>query len=132
VIAVMLAGVIALQYSLDTRALERALEQQGMTLAGYREQIRRQYITQSLINEFVSSRITLLSQEVEKYYKDHAAEYGVPEEVTLSEIIIPIVGDENEAAAKAAIINPRRDGGKYKSITRINPDSGSFAKAASF
>jgi parvulin-like peptidyl-prolyl isomerase len=72
----------------DTDALEKELAKQGMTLRDLREQWRKQMIVSDLINEFVRSRITLLSEEIEKYYKDHAAEYTIPEEVTLSEIMI--------------------------------------------
>jgi len=45
----------------------------------------------------VGSRITLLTPEIEKFYKDHAAEYTVPEEVTLSEIVITGEADDKQA-----------------------------------
>jgi peptidyl-prolyl cis-trans isomerase SurA len=85
----------------DMQEFERALAQQGMTMVGFRERLRRQIITEGLVQEMVSSRITLLSQEIDKYYKDHAADYTSPEEVTLSEIMIPFEGNPAEAEAKA-------------------------------
>ena len=85
----------------DMQEFERILAQQGMTMVGFRERLRRQIIIQSLVQEFVGSRITLLSQEIDKYYKDHAAEYTSPEEVTLSEIMIPFAGKPAEAEARA-------------------------------
>ena len=85
----------------DMQEFERALAQQGMTMVGFRERLRRQIITQSLVQEMVGSRITLLSQEIDKYYKDHAADYTSQEEVTLSEIVIPSEGSPAEAEAKA-------------------------------
>jgi len=85
----------------DMQEFERALAQQGMTMVGFRERLRRQIITQSLVQEFVGSRITLLSQEIDKYYKDHAADYTSQEEVSLSEIIIPSGASPAEAEAKA-------------------------------
>lgn len=91
----------------DMQEFERALQQQGLTLASYREYLRNQIVTQSLVSEFVSSRITLLSEEVERYYKDHAAEFTTLEEVTLSEIIIPVEGSESEAKARAEEIHER-------------------------
>jgi parvulin-like peptidyl-prolyl isomerase len=84
--------------------LERALQQQGMSLPAFRERIRNSMITDSLINEFVRSRITLLTPEIEKYYKEHAADFTTPEEVTLSEIVIPVEGNPAEAEAKANTI----------------------------
>jgi peptidyl-prolyl cis-trans isomerase SurA len=91
----------------DMQEFERALGQQGDTLAGFRERIKKQYITQGMISEFVASRITLLTQEVEKYYKDHAAEFTTQEEVTLSEIYIPSEGNALEAEARANDIYKR-------------------------
>jgi len=91
----------------DMQEFERILAQQGMTLVGFREQIRNQIIVQSLVQEFVGSRITLLPQEVEKYYKDHANEFSTPEEVTLSEIIVSSGGNPSEAEARAKDILAR-------------------------
>ncbi|HSP06592.1 MAG TPA: peptidyl-prolyl cis-trans isomerase, partial [Acidobacteriota bacterium] len=58
---------------------------------------KKRIITESLVNEFVGSRITLLSQEVEKYYKDHTPEFTTPEEVSLSEIIVTMGDSDAEA-----------------------------------
>jgi peptidyl-prolyl cis-trans isomerase SurA len=96
----------------DMQELERAAAQQGLTLPALRERIRRQIITQGVVNEFVGSRITLLSQEVEKFHKDHATEYTIPEEVTLSEIIIPMENSADEAEAKAGEILKRLSQGE--------------------
>ncbi len=96
----------------DTEDFERALSQQGMTLPAFRERIRRQIIINSLIQEFVGSRITLLAPEIEKYYKDHAQDFSTPEEVTLSEIIIPIEGDASEAETKANEVRKRLSQGE--------------------
>ncbi|MBM3791108.1 MAG: hypothetical protein FJW35_12285 [Acidobacteria bacterium] len=82
----------------DMQEFEAALGQQGFTLAGYREYLRKQMIIQGLVGEFVNSRITLLTEEIERYYNDHKADFSTPEEVTLSEIIIPT--DEGESAAE--------------------------------
>jgi peptidyl-prolyl cis-trans isomerase SurA len=91
----------------DMQEFEQALAQQGQTLAGYREYVRRQYIIQGLVQEFVGSRITLLSEEVDRYYRDHKSDFSTPEEVTLSEILIPESGGDSDAAARAAEIHKR-------------------------
>ena len=81
----------------DTDDLEKALEEEGNSLKEYRESIRRNIIVQSLIDYFVSSRITLLTPEIEKYYNDHLADFSSPEEVTLSTIEIALKGDPQAA-----------------------------------
>jgi peptidyl-prolyl cis-trans isomerase SurA len=92
----------------DMEQFEQALAQQGFTMAGYRDYLRKQYIIQGLIQEFVSSRITLLSEEIERYYRDHKADFSTPEEVSLSEIVIPMEsGSDSDAASRAAEIHNR-------------------------
>jgi peptidyl-prolyl cis-trans isomerase SurA len=91
----------------DMQEFEQALAQQGMTLLEFRDKIRKQILAQGLIQEFVGSRITLTSQEIEKYYRDNETEYTTPEEVSLSEIIIPTEGDDGSAMAKASEILSR-------------------------
>jgi len=85
----------------ETDQLSNALEQQGLTLRDFREQLRKQIITNDLIGEFVGSRITLLTPEIEKFYKDNAAEFTTPEEVTLSEIVLNSDGDDRAAENRA-------------------------------
>ena len=85
----------------DTEALEKALAQQGMTVRELREQIQDQLMGQYLVNDFVRARITLLTPEIEKYYKDHTADFTTIDEVTLSEIIIQANGSGSTAESQA-------------------------------
>jgi len=96
----------------DMQEFERLLGQQGMTMPGFRDQIRKRIIIDSLVDSFVRSRITLLSNEIERYYRDHAADFTSIEEVTLSEIVIPIEGDAAAAQAKAAEVHKRAVSGE--------------------
>jgi peptidyl-prolyl cis-trans isomerase SurA len=78
----------------DMEEFERILEQQrGTTLAAFREDIKKEMIIQEVKGYFVDSRITLLSEEIERFYKDHIKDFSSPEEVTLSEIIVPTSSD---------------------------------------
>ncbi len=85
----------------DMQDFERVLNQQGKSLPGFREMIRKKIITDSLIQDFVGSHITVLTAEIEKFYREHAREFTKPEEVTLSEIVIPVEDAEGEAQARA-------------------------------
>jgi peptidyl-prolyl cis-trans isomerase SurA len=96
----------------DTSELEEALAQQGITLTDFRDQIRRSIITNDLIDTFVRSRITLLTPEIEKYYKDNADQFTTPEEVTLSEIVIPNEGSDAAAQNRANDIYSRLQKGE--------------------
>jgi parvulin-like peptidyl-prolyl isomerase len=77
----------------DMDEFEQALQQQGMTLAGFRDDMKKEMIIQDVIGYFVDSRITLLAEEIERFYKEHTKEYSTPEEVSLSEIVIPNSSD---------------------------------------
>jgi len=96
----------------DTEALEKALTQQGMTVKELRDQIRDALMGQYLVNDFVRGKITLLTPEIEKYYKDHTADFTTPEEVTLSEIIIQTDGSDTEAENRANDIYRRLEQGE--------------------
>ncbi len=78
----------------DTQELEKALEQSGRSLRDFRDQFKRQIMINDLIYEFVDSRIALLTPEVDKYYRDHQADFTTPEEVTLSTIVIKEATDK--------------------------------------
>jgi peptidyl-prolyl cis-trans isomerase SurA len=104
----------------DEEALAQDLIKQGTNLGEFREDIQKQISIEEVKNSFIGSRITILLPEIEKYYKDHMAEYTSPAEVTLSEIIIPVEGDKQEAESRANDI--------YR---QLKEDKGSFPKLAS-
>jgi peptidyl-prolyl cis-trans isomerase SurA len=85
----------------DTAEFEKVLAQQGTTMSEFREQLKNQIIISSLVSEMIGSRISILSQDVEKYYKDHIKDFTTPEEVTLSEIVISGEGSDKANEAKA-------------------------------
>jgi peptidyl-prolyl cis-trans isomerase SurA len=85
----------------DLDEFELVLEKEGTTMTAYREEVRKGMIVRDLIGYFVDSRITLLAEEVERYYKDHLKDFSTVEEVTLSEIIIPIPATGNDGQGQA-------------------------------
>ncbi len=91
----------------DTNELEDILIQQGTTLNDYRDLLRDEVIAQGMIDEFVRSRITILTQEIEKYYNNNVREFTIPEEVSLSEIVIAGKASDSEAEARAKDIYQR-------------------------
>jgi peptidyl-prolyl cis-trans isomerase SurA len=84
-----------------TDELEEALAREGKSLKEYREIIEKQMISQDLVNDFISSKISLLTPEIERYYQNHQEDYTTPEEVTLSEIIIAKTEGSPEAENRA-------------------------------
>ena len=90
--------------SLDV--LDQYLRQRGSSLAAYKERVKEQMITQNLLQTFVYSKVTLLTPEVEAYYKEHAADFTEPGRVHLAEILFLKEGkprDQVEKSAQAAL-----------------------------
>ena len=91
----------------DTDEFENALAQDGQSLKTFRESIERHMISQALVNDFINSRINLMTPEIERYYQNNQAAFSTPEEVTLSEIILDTSKGVSEAENLAAEIAGR-------------------------
>ncbi len=111
----------------DTDELEKTLEESGRTLREYRDDLKRSVIIRELVNEFVDSRIALLTPEIEKYYKDHAADFTTPEEVTLSEILISTEDGDKAAEDRANDIYSRLQKGESFAALASQYSKGSTA-----
>ena len=96
----------------DEDELEQALFKQGTNLKEFREDIQKQISIDNVKNDLIGSRITILKIEIEKYYKDHLADYTSSAEVSLSEIIIPVAGDKQAAENRANDIYRRLQQGE--------------------
>lgn len=96
----------------DTDEFEEALAREGQSLREYRDLLRRQVIASELVNDFINARISLLTPEIEQYYKNHLAEYTTPEEITLSEILITAADGDAAALARAEDLHRRLLGGE--------------------
>jgi len=79
--------------------LDQYLRQRGSSLTEYRQRIKEQMITRSLIQQYVYSKITLLTPEVEAYFKAHEDEFAVPAQVHLAEILF-LTEDKDKAVVR--------------------------------
>jgi peptidyl-prolyl cis-trans isomerase SurA len=77
-----------------TKDFERRLESQGLTLAELRTQVRQGLVIQKLIEQEISSRITVSKAEIANYYTRDIADFRVPEpEYHLAQILVTPVAD---------------------------------------
>ena len=111
-VAAYIQRVIKDQKFKDTDDLEQALIKQGESLNEFRQSIERGIIKEEVVRSFIGSRITLLRSDLEKYYRDHIAEFTSPAEVTLSEIIITEEGGSQEAESRAGDLHRRLQQGE--------------------
>lgn len=82
--------------------LREALRNQGMTMAAYRQDIKKQLIRFRVLNAAVASRIAVSDSDVRNYYDRHMKS-GAETQVRVSHIFIPI-----PSGADAAVIEERQ------------------------
>ncbi len=91
------------QNHLDSmEALQKAAEQQGISFEDFKQQIRNQVISNQVVQDEVGRHLNLTRAQEEAYYKDHGKDFEVPEQVHLSEILIPTPDNATDAQVAAA------------------------------
>jgi peptidyl-prolyl cis-trans isomerase SurA len=82
--------------------LEEAAKQQGVSYEDFKQNLRNNIVTQSVIGREVGSHIIMTAEETQKFYEEHKQELERPEQVSLSEILIaPVKADPNSKEAPA-------------------------------
>jgi peptidyl-prolyl cis-trans isomerase SurA len=69
--------------------LERAARKEGVNFEDFKAQIRNQLLTQMVVRDEVGRHLQMTQAEAQKYYDDHKQDFVQPEQVKLSEILIP-------------------------------------------
>ncbi len=108
-------------------------EQTGMSYEDFRDQMKKQLLTQRVIGDEVSSRMSVPEADLRKYYEEHQKEFVREEQVFLSEILISTEGKTPEQVAaaqkKAADLVARaRKGEKFSDLARDNSDNPATAR----
>lgn len=103
---------IKVQGNLDDEQFKAALASQGMTMDGYRKQVAGEIERALLVNREIGARVNVTPQDVERYYKEHAADYAKPEQVRVRHIFLPLSpmapsGEEQEVLDQIEDIRKR-------------------------
>ncbi len=91
----------------DMDALQKAAEQQGVSFEDFKQNIRNQAITQSVVRDEVGRRINITPNEEQAYYQAHQKDFEQPEQIHLSEILVPT--PENATDAQVADAQAKAD-----------------------
>ena len=86
----------------DMEALQKAAEQQGVSFEDFKQNIRNQAITQQVVRDEVGRHINLTQAQEQAYYAEHGKEFEVPEQIHLSEILVPTAENATDAQIDAA------------------------------
>jgi peptidyl-prolyl cis-trans isomerase SurA len=106
--------------------LEKAARQQGVSFEDFKAGIRDTVITQMVVRDEVGRRLQMSPNQTQAYYEAHKQEFMQPEQIKLSEILVPTAADANDAAvaqaqAKAEGIETRLKAGEsFEDLAKAN------------
>ncbi len=83
-------------------ALEQAARSQGVSFEDFKASIRNNIITGDVVRDEVGRTIRLNRADEQKYYDAHKDEFAQPEQVRLSEILVPTAANADDATIAAA------------------------------
>ncbi len=82
--------------------LQKAAEAQGVSFEDFKQHIKDGIISSSVIRDEVGRRLNLSQSDVQKYYDAHKSDFDSPEQVRLSEILIPTANPDDTVQTAAA------------------------------
>jgi peptidyl-prolyl cis-trans isomerase SurA len=106
--------------------LEKAARQQGVSFEDFKANIRNGILTQQVVRDEVGRHLQMTQGQEQAYYDAHKSEFSQPEQVRLSEILVPTPADAAEsvvaqAKSKAeAIAEKIKDGASFDEVAKQN------------
>ena len=97
------------------KELEKLLAAQDMTMADLKKRLVEEFSPQQVIHVEISERIAVSDKDERAYYEAHAADFAIPAEATVREILLKASGPERAAkraeaeAVRARLIEPGAD-----------------------
>ena len=112
---------------LDTMEdLEKAARQQGVSYEDFKAGIRDSVVQQQVVRDEVGRRLQMSQGQEQAYYEAHKQEFAQPEQIKLSEILIPTPADASDpiiaqAQAKAEDIEAKlKAGSSFEELAKAN------------
>jgi peptidyl-prolyl cis-trans isomerase SurA len=81
--------------------LEEEARKQGISFEEFKQNMKNQLITQRVIGQEVGSHVNMTKEDETKFYEAHKSEMARPEEIRLSEILVPTKSDDPQAISAA-------------------------------
>jgi len=111
---------------INEKQLRAALEQQGVKWETYRTHIRRELEKARLINRDIRGKVNVTPEEIQRYYDAHKADYAIPEQFSISHIVLRVAEDAPAAEVTAVekhamdLYRKLRDGADFAELARAN------------
>jgi peptidyl-prolyl cis-trans isomerase SurA len=103
-------------------------EQSGMSYEDFKQEMKNRFLTQHVIREEVTEKMSVKHEDLEKYYNEHKTEFVRDEAITLQEILISTEGKDAAGVAAAEkkakdLVSKARRGERFAEMARDNSDS---------
>jgi peptidyl-prolyl cis-trans isomerase SurA len=115
------------QNKLDTMEdLEKAARQSGVSFEDFKAQIRDSVITQMVVRDEVGRRLQPTQGQEQAYYDAHKQDFMQPEQIKLSEILVPTAENADDASVAQAkakadgIVDKLKAGGSFEDLAKAN------------
>jgi len=111
----------------DDNEFATLLQQEGMTIDEFKDQLLEIYAPGEVLRLEVKNRISVGNREVEQYYLDHLDDFKKTDEVTVREIVL--LADTDEARAERRpeaekIVEQARAGQDFAALAKEYSESG--------
>jgi len=109
------------------KELEKLLAQQGMTLADLKTRLVEEFGPQQVVRAEVAERIAVAEKDAQAYYDAHIAQFAIPAEATVREIVLKAAEFDREAKrAQAEAVRARAaaPGADFAAIATEVSDAG--------
>jgi peptidyl-prolyl cis-trans isomerase SurA len=104
--------------------LEKAVRQSGISYEDFKANIKNGIISQEVVSKEVGQTLRLTAKQEQAYYEAHKQEYEQPEQVRLSEILIPTPEDATDAQIAQAksraedVVAKLKAGGSFEEMAK--------------
>jgi len=103
-------------------------QQSGMSYEDFKQELKTRALTQRVIREEVTEKMSVKHEDLEKYYNEHKSEFVRQEQITLQEILISTDGKDAAGVAAAEkkakdLVARARKGERFAEMARDNSDS---------
>ena len=86
--------IASLSSPYSSQEFQKKLADDGLTPAGFREQIRRHLLVEKLLDRDIRLRIVITRADIASYYKAHPSQFGAPEtRYHLAQIMVTVSRD---------------------------------------
>jgi parvulin-like peptidyl-prolyl isomerase len=110
--------------------LDQVLQEQGSSLEDYRQSLKQRLTIDSLLQQFVYSKLTLLTPEIEAYYQEHIEEYTEKAQVELKELLFLTEGEDKAQLREKAeeVLAQLRAGASFEDLAEQYSDGPTAAR----